>query len=169
MAAAARHVTIVSDLFADATLALLILKYLRKLGCVPARQAARQPGSRCGPDPSADSSTNCAGHADPYLHQNTDLCPLFHPVSFCLNNGELARPTVGRSANTASPRCHAGPNCHFVSMPPCMFPRCLISHFVDGALHIPVRGVCVLGASSQACQDVRGPAAASGQQEGATE
>lgn len=42
---------------------------------------------------------------------------------------------------------------------------------------MPVRRVCVcvyvrvfvLGASSQACQDVRGPAAARGQQKGETE
>lgn len=67
-----------------------------------------------------------AGHADPYLRQNTDLCPLLYPVPFSVNNGELARPTVGRSANTASLRTQ-----------PCwaQLPFCLHVCFPDVSFH----------------------------------
>lgn len=110
-------------------------------------------GSPCGPPLSdrvltqfrldSDSSIDSAGLADPYLCQNTDLCPLFHPVSFSLNNGELACPTVWCSTNTTSLTCTA---CLWLCRSlfyACMFPRCLISHFLDQASHMPVRGVCV--------------------------
>lgn len=83
---------------------LLILKYLRKLGFCPS-EAGRQPvwtGVLTQIESESESPKDCAGHADPYLCLNADLCPLSHPVPFSTNNGELAHPTVCCSANAAS-------------------------------------------------------------------
>lgn len=89
-----------------------------------------------------DSSKVNAGLADPYLCQNTDLCPCFQPVPFSLNNGELSFPAVWCSANR--PFSHPPSVTLCCSLPRvCMFPRCLISHFLVQASHMPVRCVSV--------------------------
>lgn len=64
--------------------------------------------------------------------------PLFQPVPFSLNNGELSFSTVWCSANTTS---LTSTLCSLLYV--CMFPRCLISHSLVQVSHMCVRCVCV--------------------------
>lgn len=115
MSAVTQHVPILSDLSqARRNAHSLNFKKPEESGLGPSKVPL---GSPCEPPLSgrvltqfrldSDSSIDSAGLADPYLCQNTDLCPLFHPVSFSLNNGELACPTVWCSTNTTSLTCSA--------------------------------------------------------------